>query len=66
MIDEKHSSGQGDGRKPVYSAPVVVDLGELARGQGQPAMCMAGSGVMSGSCKSGGTPTGTCKAGSRP
>lgn len=48
--------------KPQYQAPVILDLGELARGAGE--TCSPGAvphGI--GSCKSGGQPAGTCVQG---
>ena len=50
--------------KPQYQAPVILDLGELARGAG--AACSPGSGVTGGGvgyCQSGGIARGQCIAG---
>lgn len=50
------------GNKPKYEAPVLVDLGELARGQGK--NCTSGSAAQ-GHCTSGARAHafGSCKSG---
>jgi len=51
--------------KPQYQAPVILDLGELARGAG--ATCSPGYGVGGGGigyCQAGGSARGQCITGS--
>jgi hypothetical protein len=50
------------GVKPKYQAPVVMDLGKLARGAG--AICSPGaSPSLSGACKDGNSPSAACNSG---
>lgn len=63
MFGEKNSNSSHipDETKPAYEAPIIMPLGELARGQGQG--CAPGSSPVS--CGSGGSNVGgTCGGGS--